>query len=957
MVIWVLSWLLPVSLQAQHLLSPPKAVQNSGVVVLSGKWRFQLDPENIGIKEQWFKRTQWNDVIQLPGTTDEQKKGAPEQKQSGRFTRVHAYQGPAWYQIEVNIPKSFAGKKLLFSMERTKVTKVWYDDELIGGDNSLITTQYFEMDNNTKPGKHTITVRVNNGSDENPPIGSNHQVTDGTQTNWNGILGTIQLKAVANVYMKDVQVFPDIDKQKARVKVRFGNKADCKIHGLLLIKAQSWNTTKPHVIKPFTVAVQLVKKNAVVEFDVPMGNEMQLWSEFNPALYRLSVEFKGNAKTSSDKKEVDFGMRKFHTIGTGFAINGKKTFLRGKHDGAVFPHTGYPPMEVKEWMRTLSIVKSYGINHIRCHTWTPPAAAFTACDRLGMYLLPELPHWGGVGNKPTVVQGDVEQKTEVYDNTTEYLIKEGYRLFDEFGNHASFVMFEIGNELSGDRNAINDIITNFKDYDSRHLYAGGANNFLWQPLQSPVDDFWATTMTGGTYGTGVYKNTNGFEVRSSYPSHKEGHVNNILKGTDYDYSSAIKQVTVPVISHENGQFQVYPNYTEIEKFTGVTRAYNFEIYRDRLAKAGMAHLADSFFKASGALAVICYREDIESAIRTPDFGGFQVLDLQDFPGQGTALVGILDSYLNSKGLISPEKWREFCNDVVPLLRHKSFTWTTDQVFTTKANIANYSAGDIDKPAEWSIKNEQGEIIKKGMLPRKNITQGGVTGLGEIHVSLNDIPAPQKLEVTLSLPGTVYKNAYSIWVYPADVKTAMPDAVKVFYTFSNEAKEALNKGQKVLILPAREVMPTSIDGAFQTDFWCYAMFGKYNPPGTMGILCNPQHPALADFPTEFHSNWQWWRLLKNGRPINLEKLPEEYRPIVQVIDNVTTNRRLGVMLEAKVGKGRLLVCSMDLQNQQQYPEARQMYSSIFNYINSEKFNPIIELKVDEIAAIVTAETVK
>lgn len=230
-------------------------------------------------------------------------------------------------------------------------------------------------------------------------------------------------------------------------------------------------------------------------------------------------------------------------------------------------------------------------------------------------------------------------------------------------------------------------------------------------------------------------------------------------------------------------------------------------------------------------------------------------------------------------------------------------------------------------------------------------QGEITGLGEIAFNLNSVPAPQKLEITLVIPGTEYRNSYPIWVYPAEVNTAAPSSVKIFNSLSKEAKEALNKGEKVLILPNRDVLPTSIDGAFQTDFWCYSMFQKYNPPGTMGILCKPEHPALTEFPTEFHSNWQWWRLLKYGRPINMETLPDDYRPIIQVIDNVTLNRKLGVLFEAKVGTGSLLVCSMNLQNQQDHPEVRQMYHSLLKYMASDNFKPEKTLTIKEVGTVI------
>ncbi len=928
------------------------------VISLAGKWKFQFDPKDIGIDEAWFRKTDFDDTIQLPSTTDEQKKGTEEPHQKGRFTRIHAYRGAAWYQIEVDIPQQWKGKRVVFSMERTKLTHVWCDGKLIGSNNSLITTQQYELQISAQPGRHVITVRVKNDADKNVPIRNSHQNNDGTQTNWNGILGKIQLKATDDIRIERLAVCPDIDNKKASVQVVFGGElkkafAGNRTTGNVIVNARSWNTEKPHRLPPVRIPLKDIDENGTFSFELEIGENMQLWSEFDPVLYRLSVEVEGKSagKKFVDKREVDFGMRKFNTIGTSFAINGKKTFLRGKHDGAVFPHTGYPPMELDEWMRILGIIKSYGINHIRCHSWCPPASAFEACDRLGIYLLPELPHWGTIGNNPKIVEGDVELKSTSADNTVEYLVGEGYRMLDEFGSHASFVMLEVGNELNGNREIVDEMVAGFRRHDSHRLYAGGANNFLTEPLLSPMDNFWTTTMTGGTYGAGVYKDTKGIEVRASYPNHNEGHVNNRLVGTDYDFSSGIKNISVPVIGHETGQYQVYPDYREIDRFTGVTRAYNFETFRDRLRKAGMLDQADDFFKASGALAVICYREEFESAIRTPNFGGFQVLDLQDFPGQGTALVGILNSHLESKGLVTPEKWREFCNEVVPLLRHQSFTWTNDQTFTTRALIANYGAADINQPARWVMKDSKGKEIAQGELPLKKIAQGEITELGRISVDLKSVTAPQKLEVTLAIPGTEYRNSYNIWVYPDYAEIKVPASVKIFTSLNNEAKEALHKGDKILILPEKEVLPTSIDGAFQTDFWCYAMFNRYDPPGTMGMLCDPKHPALSVFPTEFHSNWQWWRLLKYGRPVNLATLPGDYRPLIQVIDNVTTNRKLGVLFEAKVGKGSLLVCSMNLQNLQEYPEARQMYHSLLKYMDSKQFNPQKTLNIGQIETII------
>jgi len=136
----------------------------------------------------------------------------------------------------------------------------------------------------------------------------------------------------------------------------------------------------------------------------------------------------------------------------------------------------------------------------------------------------------------------------------------------------------------------------------------------------------------------------------------------------------------------------------------------------------------------------------------------------------------------------------------------------------------------------------------------------------------------------------------------------------------------------------------VPGGFQCEFWS-PMFaesakkrGGPQPPGTLGILCDPASPALADFPTDFHSNWQWWHLVKNSRPIAYDGSPDDFRPIVQVIDNFARNHKLGLIAETKVGKGSMLICAIDLLGHQDKPEARQLLHSLLRYIDSPAFAP-------------------
>lgn len=921
--------------------------QTRNYVDLSGNWRFSLDRENEGIKSKWFNQN-LRDVIHLPGTTDEAKKGIKnDHAELKMLTRLYPYAGAAWYQHDIVLPESWKGKHVTFTMERTKTATVWLDSTLIGSQNSLTTAQVYDLSGISAPGKHRVTIRVSNS--EKPPIGEPHQISDQTQTNWNGIIGRINLTATDRIWLNNIQCYPEMANHTVKFKISVGSLSHWRLEQVKLsISAKSWNSAKPQIILPQLFELQLDNKNeATCTFKLP-GN-VQLWNEFSPALYKfnLSLTAKVHRRHFADEQQLDIGLKTFTTDGKHFTNNGKIVFLRGKHDACVFPLTGYPPMTVDGWLKVFRIAKSYGLNHYRFHTWCPPDAAFAAADIAGIYLQPELPVWGPIGRGEQVRREDVEQHidNDPVQHRTDYLLAEGKRLLDFFGNHASFVMLSLGNEMSGSRSVMADMVRQFRVYDPRHLYAQGSNNFLNEPRYAQGDDYWTTALTGGHYSPGDYKaDTKGKDVRASYAVHSFGHLNNLFAGTTYDYHTALEGIPLPVISHEVGQYEVFPNFNEISKYRGVLEAKNFEVFRDRLQKAGMGEQANDFFKASGALAVICYREEIEAALRTPQLAGFHLLDLQDFPGQGTALVGILDAFMDSKGLISPEKWRRFCSSTVPLIKMPSYIWTNQQTYTAQAEVANYGPEALNKPANWYLLDKSGHLYASGTFSRKIIKQGGITVIGKIAVDLREIAVAQKMTLTLTVGNFV--NDYNIWVYP--LKARPEPLVVVAKTWNDTVKRQLEEGKAVLLIADSAHLKRTIPGAFSTDFWCYPMFKKYNPPGTMGLLCDPLHPIFTDFPTSFHSDWQWWRIAKNSPVMVLNDLPKSIRPLIQVIDNFERNDRLGLLFEAKYGKGKLIVSSIDLTKD--LPEINALNTGIQSYMNSKAFNPKNEINDETLSRL-------
>jgi len=936
----------PESIASQDLAKP--AARRT--IPLAGTWQFALDPEDVGVDQQWFARD-LDDTVRLPGTTDENHTGIKKDEQCiDRLSRVWYWKGPAWYQREVTVPDTWQGKRITLFFERTKNTRVWVDTTFCGWEDTLSAPQVFDVTKAMTPGKHTITVVVDNA--RLPPVGPAHAVDERTQTNWNGIIGRMELRATDPVWLEDVQVYPDVEKKQAVVRAVIGNITGTAARGQITVGCESSNVAKPNTFNTHSLEVKAPGQENVVEFTYRPGDDVPLWNEFQPAMLCLNLDLETTAggQPYHDQRSVRFGMRDFTTDRNRLKINGREVFLRGRTDCCLYPLTGYPPMDKAGWRRVLSIVKAWGLNHVRFHSWCPPNAAFEAADELGVYFQAELPNKRSGFNAPeseeaaywTIDRHDAESaKTKV--SLYEYARREGSLIFKHFGNHPSFVMFTLGNEL-GRTKSMFEMVAHFKEIDPRHLYAQGSNNVHWNPHLAEGDDFWVTARTRKT-----------LPLRGSFSTldYPNPHIEHRPPSTMVDYGESVAGIPVPVIGHETGQFQVYPDYRDIPMFTGVLKARNYEIFRKRLKEAGMLDQAHDFVRASGALSAICYREDIEAALRTPGLAGFQLLDLQDFPGQGTALVGMLNVFMKSKGIIEPETWRQFCCETVPLLRMKKYTWTTDETFIGRVQVAHYGPADLpDATVTWSAAGSDGQKRAGDAFDPVTIEQGKVFEVGMFSLPLGNIVAPQKLSLTIAIEGTRYRNCYPIWVYPPKVDTRVPDGVLVTDLFgSAQTQSHLAAGGKVLLLPRLDQLPHSVKGGFQTDFWS-PMFaaaakkrGAEVPPGTLGILCDPNVPALAAFPTEFHTNWQWWHLVKNSRPIILDDTPAGYRPIVQAIDNFERNHKLGLIFETRVGKGKMLICAIDLLGQQDKPAARQLLHSLLRYLDSAAFAPKAELDAD------------
>ena len=915
--------------------------QTSGlreVVNLSGTWSFALDLENKGVADQFWS-TVLGENIHLPGTTDTNQKGNKNtnRQETTQLSRFYKYEGAAWYSRNVEIPANWKGKRVVLFLERTRPTMVWVDNQKVGECNYLSTPQEYDLTSYLKPGTHKITIRVDNGKSIPSQIrSSSHACTESTQTNWNGIIGRMELQAMNPLCITSIQTFPDVASRSVKVKIGLSQASGLQGKKIRL-SASAFNTSKKHVAK----AAEYFLKDGCAEYEFvfPLGAKALLWSDLEPALYKLSAVIGG-----VDEKSVNFGLRDFRAKGKQFTINGSLTFLRGKHDACVFPLTGHVAMNLEQWRRYFKICKEYGLNHCRFHSWCPPAACFEAADLEGIYLQPELPIWGGFKKESSELMN--------------FLMVDGENIQREYSNHASFVLFALGNELGGDINVMKEFIDRFRAMEPRHLYTYGSNIFLGTKGHVPGEDFLVTCRVGDGEGYSTH-------ARASFSfadAPEGGYLNNTYPNSVMNFDTALEKSPVPVIGHETGQFQIYPNYTEMEKYTGVLAPWNFEVFRQRLDKAGMLNQADDFFKASGAWSVELYRADIEMNLRTKNMAGFQLLDLQDYPGQGSAYVGILDAFMDSKGLIEPAKWREFCSEVVPLLTTTKFCWTGGEQLSGNIEIANYGMKSLKgKSISWELKSDKMSLGKGKMAIPSGV---GLLGVGTIRFPLPDTDKAYKAELSLKISGTSYQNSYPLWIYPAK-KQSNAGEVIVAHQLTDDVLNSLKHGGKVLLMPRKEdCKDVTVGGLFQTDYWNYRMFKsicdrikKPASPGTLGIFTDPEHAIFNDFPTEYHTNWQWYQIIKHSYPLILDRMPQNFRPIVQVIDNVERNHKLGLVFELNANGGKLLVCMADLDAVCETSEGQQFYSSLLQYMNSSAFKPSVSISAESLKRLLVENVQK
>jgi hypothetical protein len=943
---------LPLGIAVAVCTMLPAAVTHARETIdLSGQWTVRLDPNDRGIANNWAETAFAGKTVRLPGALRESgvgEKVGPETQWIGdirekewnepRYAPFRKkdnfkipfwlqpnrhYVGPAWYQRTVDVPEDWAQQQVKLYLERPHWhTTVWVDGIKVGANDSLSTAHTYDLTGKMGPGTHRLVIRIDNSLKPINVGPNSHSVTDHTQSAWHGIAGSMQLRREPPMAITDLQVYPNAAEKSARIEATMESTGAETVRGRLRLRV----TADDHSLAQQVVPVTIREGRGSVETTLSLGSDAPLWDAFDPRLCTVDAQL--SSGDQHDRSKIRFGLRDIEVNGTQFVINGRKTFLRGTLECGIFPKTGYPPTDVERWKQIIQTCKNFGLNHMRFHSWCPPKAAFVAADQLGFYLQVECSSWANQGAKLGVGR-PIDQ----------WLYREADRILDAYGNHPSFVLFTYGNEPAGvrgdgdlpARGYLTQWVDHYKTVAPRQLITAGSG---W-PLLDNSEFHVSPEPRIHAWGAGLSDRLNGEPP-----------------ATMADYRNFVERYpTQPVIAHEIGQWCVFPNFEEMDKYTGSLKPRNYEVFQHFLEQRGMADQARDFLMASGELQELCYKEEIESSLRTRGFGGFQLLDLHDFPGQGTALVGVLDAFWDPKPYVSAQAYRRFCAATVPLVRLPARNFTTGQTVEAKVEVAHYGPGDIKQATiGWELTTPSGIIVADGDFAPRRLKTGGLRDIGKLTIPLSSAPAPGKLILEIEIRGTQFSNHWPIWVFPDPKHIDEKSNIHLTRSLNQEAINRLDNGGSVMLVGRPDLTNSDVKLGFTPVFWNTAWTGD-QPPHTLGLLIDADHSALAAFPTNFHTNWQWWDLIHHAAPMELGHLPEKLEPIVQVVPDWFDPKRLGLMFEAKVGPGRLLVSSIDLMsNLSNRPEARQMRRSLLQYMQSDDFNPDVQITQRQVRAL-------
>lgn len=841
------------------------------ILDLSGTWTARIEGDTVESRSLAFPGT----LDQLPRETFPN----PDPSMT-RWIRRHRTVGVARISRDIRIPDSWAGRRVEIFLEKVHIrTRILLDGHCVSLQDSLSIPHRHQFRLPARlPGQVEIEI------DNRPTLDWEHtqELSEEVQGNWLGVLGRMTMRLLPDILIENPVCLRRDDRYILRVRV---DPAPIGIGEVRLLVDGQEDTPSWHMDGSFLF------------LSLPDG--LSEWRPGQPSLHRFGIRLGSGDREAS----LDFvsGLRWIRPDGTGLVLNGGTLFLRGTLVNPVFPLTAGPPMGLSDWDNLLRPLHAMGMNHLRFHSWCPPEAAFSAADRLGLLIQVEPPVWIGFNRFP------------IREDLHPHMLGESKGILESFSHHPSFVMLSLGNEVGSLDGALyplhDEFMRTLRALDPSRLYTRSSGYRINRTDETMEDDYIVCAVVS--------------EDRMIRSQQRFYSIDDPTAAvTDFDFSDRLEGFDRPVVVHEVGQWNVYPDPALVDDFTGAMDMPLLRACRDSFPYRP-THLR-SFVRNSIRHMALFLQEEIEAILRTEGVAGYQLLSLQDYPGHGPAFLGFLDLFGLDKGTFPIADIRRQCGETVLLARFGQRILTPGSRFECHVDLrTDVSVDGFLEHVAW---HDDG-IFDTGRHPVR-VESGLSRSICAFSFLLPEEPEAYRFHVALRL-GTI-ENQWELHAIRGVHREA--GSIRIHRAWSDDLECDLSAGRRVLLLTASVTNPRILPNNFCPPFWTF----HQQAGATMGILADPTHPVFRRFPTESHGGWQWHDLLNHSRMVVLDDLGLDYVPIVAAIDTPMRNHKLGVVFEFAVGPGNLLVCALDLDRDT--AEARQFRSSLLDYMDAGVFLP-------------------
>ena len=869
---------------------------------LEGSWQFRLDPDDEGVSDRWFQSPEnFKESVQVPGCWQGQGHGDDSRDMVWDF-RLEArvfqatYKGTGWYGRSFEVPASWDESRVWLNFGGAHPSaEVWLNGVRLGENDLPFVPFGFEVTDLARRDRpNWLAIRVH---EKHREFGFAYS----WQGNWSGLYRSVELTASGGSFIETCDILADVDSESLRFKVKIDDAAETSALAIRI-------AARPVGDGASTASLEEPVTGGEAEITLPVPSP-GLWSPDAPDLYRVDVELLSGDE-SLDAMSERTGFVKLSSKGRLFLINGEPYYMRGSGDFISCPETGCPDTDRERWRRKLRALRDYGYNLVRCQSYVYPPEYFDAADEVGLLVQSEMGMLGAwSGHTPQHVYQWPPPTPDNYP-----ILKRQWDLIVRRDvSHPSANIYCMSNELGGK--------THFP-------------RIAWQ-CRRDTRAIKPTAMVIWTDG--------------GYNEELPGDFVNVVS-TGMDATTCDK----PIIEHEYRWWSSFPDVRAEHKYTGAVRPYAISVAREAAKLHGQEHLLETYGANSQRLQLLEAKAQMEICRRDRAWLAgichFNAMDANLSP------QGIIDEFYERK-LADAATWLRTNGDTAVLssLDIADRVLTAGEEFRCALSVSDFSHPAFENPIlRWQIVSDD-QALESGELTWAHEPYTTCPA-GEIACTIPDLSHPVKarLEANLAEGGRRAANSWDIWLFPAEAP--LPSGTAVYgepkHTWLKQLEDVPNVSAQELggvtvaltekldedllrfmtdggaaVLAATEGLVRPHNPNFGYVKYFFTPPANYPPyeDGQNGTVIT-DHPVLGEFPHEGYADLQFFRMIDDAPPLDLEPLElNDEEPAIRVIHRYPVCRPLGYLLERAVGKGRLILCALQLDPS--WPEARYLLTQV------------------------------